>query len=332
MENKMPKKMIVFVRAGTVASILLALGLVSIADRSARAEDKPAIVVTFSILADMVREVGGDHVDMTVLVGADGDTHQFDPLPSHARAMDNADILIANGLGFEEFLPSLIESTGFAGTIIVASDGITPRVMTGGHAGHADDLNGVTEDEGDADGHEENGVDPHAWHDLANARIYVANIAAGLSSADPTNAAAYQANALRYTADIDALDAEIRAAFAAIPDDQRLIITSHDSFGYFGAAYGLTFEGVIGVSTGDDPSAGDIAALIEEINEEGVRALFIENLTNAALIEQIARETGAIVGGEIYSDALSQADGPAPTFLDMMRHNATTIAGALAGG
>lgn len=292
-------------RAGVALIVLgaLALGGPAIAD------ERPRVVATFTVLGDMTARIGGTLVDIVTLVGPGGDVHIFDPRPSDARAVDGADLVIANGLGFENFLPGLIASTGYTQPVVVASDGIAPR-------------SGATV----------SGLDPHAWHDLANARIYVENIERGLARLDPQHAPDFHRNAAEYLTEIDRLDAEIRAMFADLPPDRRLIVTSHDALGYFGAAYGLVFKGAEAMSTGAESSAQDVARLIDEIHEQGVLALFVEILVNPALIEQIARETGVQIGGRLYTGALSDASGPAPTFLDMVRTNALTIAAAMAGG
>jgi zinc/manganese transport system substrate-binding protein len=214
----------------------------------------------------------------------------------------------------------LEQAAGFKGVESVASAGIAPLSMAeADEAGHDDHDHG----------HDEDGVDPHAWQNVANAQAYVRNIAAALERADPEGAAVYRANADAYLAELEALDAEIRAAMTAIPAPQRVLATSHDSFGYFAAAYGVTVLAPQGMSTESEASAADVAGLIRQIRADGVRAVFVENITNPRLLEQVSRETGAAIGGVLFSDALSPPGGPAATYVDMMRHNAGTIASAL---
>ena len=294
----------------TIANICLVA--ICCAAAPAWADGRPKVVATFTILADMTQRIGGTLIDLHTLVGPSGDAHVFDPRPSDARALGDADLVISNGLGFESFLPGLVASTGYAGNIITATAGIAARPF----------------DSGDK---VSNG-DPHAWHDLTNAAIYIANIANGLAQLDAGNADTYRANAQAYLAEISRLDSEIKARFAIVPENRRLIVTSHDAFGYFGRAYGLTFLGAGGVSTAIEPSAGKIAELIDTMRAAGVRALFVETLVNPDLVAQIARETDVNIGGALFADTLSDVRGPAPTYLEMMRYNAATIASALIGG
>ena len=285
------------------------VGLSLAAPTSTWSDNPIPVVATFSILGDMVERIGGDHVAVTTLVGADGDAHVYQPIPADARAVSQADILVFNGLAFEGWLDRLVEASNFDGIRVVATDGIEPIAFE------------------DGDGH--GTFDPHAWQSLANAVIYVDNITAVLATADPANASTYYRNRETYVAEIKALDAEIREIAAGLPEDGRTVVTSHDAFGYFSEAYGLQFVAPHGVSTESEPSAADVAALIRQIREEGIKAIFVESITDARLLEQIANETGASIGGTLYSDSLSEPDGPASTYLDMMRYNAATLARAL---
>ncbi len=279
-------------------------------------------VATFSILADMVREVGGDRVEVVTLVGPDGDAHVYQPTPADAKNVAAADIVFVNGLGFEGWIDRLITSASFQGPVVVATQGIEPLAATEDH----DDSHGHSH--GHAHDHGE--VDPHAWQSLENGKIYVRNIRDGLIALDPAGAAVYSANADRYLAEIAALDAEVRAAVANLPPQRRTVVTSHDAFGYFAQAYGLTFRSPTGVSSEAEASAKDVAALIRQIRSDSIPAVFMENITDPRLLEQIRRETGASLGGTLYSDALSQPDGPAPTYLEMFRYNVRTLTSALA--
>ncbi|SEO03837.1 zinc/manganese transport system substrate-binding protein [Pseudorhodobacter antarcticus] len=316
-----------------------ALALLPVA---AAAQDKMPVVASFSILGDMVSAVGGDRVAVTTIVGADGDAHVYSPTPADAQAVAGAKVVFVNGIAFEGWLDRLIEASEYKGPVVIATTGIEPLEMAEeGHdehaAGekHADHTEGekhhdhAGHDHDDHAGHDHGAFDPHAWQSLVNARVYVANIEAGLAAADPAGATVYAANAAAYVAQIDTLDAKIKAAVAALPEANRSVVTSHDAFGYFGAAYGLTFHAPEGLSTESEASAADVAALITQMKDEAIPAVFMENITDSRLLEQITSETSAKIGGTLYSDALSGPDGPASTYLNMMRHNITTLTAAL---
>ena len=279
---------------------------------------KMEVVASFSILADLVAEVGGEHVSVHALVGPDEDAHGFQPRPSDARRIGAATLVVANGLGFDSWIERLARSAGHQRPVLVASRGI--------HELRNDHGSAHDHDHGHKHAH---GVDPHAWQDVANTIVYVRNIAEGLSAADPDAAASYRANAERYVAELQALDAEIRAALAALPAERRKLITSHDAFAYFGRAYDVRFLAAQGVATEAEPSAKGIARLIRQIRAEKVPAAFLENVTDQRLVERIRSESGARLGGTLYSDALSAADGPAPSYVAMMRHNLATLLGGL---
>lgn len=274
------------------------------------------VVASFSILGDLVRQIGGDAVTVTTLVGPDGDAHVYEPTPADARAVAAADLVVVNGLGFEGWMGRLTKASGYKGPVVVASRGIKP--IKGDH------------DHGHADGHDHgHGEDPHAWQSVGNARIYADNIAAGLANTAPAAADGVRARHAAYTAELDALDREIKAALAPVPKADRRIVTSHDAFGYFARAYGVTFLAPVGVSTEAEPSAGDVAKLIRQMKKDKVKAVFVESIAAPRMLEQIARETGARIGGRVYSDALSGPDGPAATYTAMMRHNIRQFAEAL---
>ncbi|MEZ5846088.1 MAG: metal ABC transporter substrate-binding protein [Geminicoccaceae bacterium] len=292
------------------------------------------VVATFSILGDMVARIGGEHVTVTMLVGPDGDAHVYQPTPAAARAVKEAALLFVNGLEFEGWIDRLVDASGFDGTRVIASEGIEPIAYDEGedHAGHDHDGEEHAEEDHDEEehGHHHHGAfDPHAWQSLDNALIYIDNITAALTQSDPANAAEFKRNRAAYAAEIEALDAEIRGIVAGLPRGRRTVVTSHDAFQYFGRDYGLTFLAPQGLSTESEASAQDVAHLIGQMRAEGVSAVFVENITDSRLLEQIANETGATVGGTLYPGALSGPDGPAPTYLDMMRHNAMTLAQAL---
>jgi zinc/manganese transport system substrate-binding protein len=261
----------------------------------AAAQEKPKVVATFSILGDLVQQVGGDRIALTTLVGPDTDAHTYQPRPTDLRVLAGAQVLVSNGLGFEGWIDRLADAASFKGTRIVASKDAAA------------------------------GPDPHCWQDVACARRYVANIAAGLAAADPANAAFYRERATAYDARLAALEAWVRGEIATVAEDRRRAITGHNSFHYFARAYGVRFEAPRGYSTDSEPSARDMALLIRQVREQKIKALFIENMTNPVLIDEIARDAGASVGPRLYSDALSKPGGPAPTYEAMMRYNVAAL-------
>ncbi|WP_062211489.1 metal ABC transporter substrate-binding protein [Aureimonas sp. AU12] len=320
----------------TLRSLRLALAFgASVAALSpALAQDPLKVVASFSILGDMVHEIGGDHVEVTTLVGANGDAHVFEPSPKDARALGEAKLLVVNGLNFEGWMPRLVKTSEFKGETVVASSGVTPRAFTPEetekeeaetHEAHADHAAEAGHDHD----HDHGAVDPHAWQDLRNGEIYARNIAEGLAKADPENAADYHAKGEAYVAELKALDTQVRSELAAIPAERRKVVTSHDAFGYFAGSYGIQFIAPEGVSTESEASAGDVAKIIDQIRAEKITAVFVENISDTRLIDQIARETGARIGGSLFSDALSDANGPAPTYEQMFRSNAAEIVKAL---
>ena len=268
------------------------------------------VVASFSILGDMVHRVGGDRVDLTTIVGPDADTHVYEPKPADAVTLKASQLFFVNGLGFEGWLDRLVEATRFAGTVVTASTGIKSHEM-------------------DEDG--ETVTDPHAWQNLANGELYVRNIKDALCAVDAEGCPVYTANADAYIAEIAELDATVRAAIATVPEAERKVITSHDAFGYFAEAYGVTFLAPEGISTESEASAGDVARLIEQVRQEGAKALFIENMSDPRLITQIANETGVKLGGALYADALSQPGKGADTYLGMFRHNISLLVPAMLG-
>lgn len=274
---------------------------------SLQAAEKLQVVTSFSILADLTREVGGDRIELTNLVDADADAHVYEPSPDDAKALLRADLIIANGLGFEPWLERLLASSEPKGKRIDASAGVVPLML-------------------DEDG--EAVPDPHAWQSLTNVEIYVRNIAKALGELDPANLDVYIERRDAYLARLHALLKKADAQIAGLPASQRKVVTSHDAFGYLGQAWQLKFIAPQGLSTHDEPSAAEVAALIRQIRNEGVRAVFVENIRDPRLIRQIADEAGAKVGGTLYSDALASA-GPASTYLGMFEHNLDTLMAAL---
>jgi len=270
----------------------------------AHAQDRLNVVASFSILGDFAKNVGGDRIEVSTLVGANGDVHVYTPAPADAKKIADAKLVIINGFGLEGWLPRLVQSSGSKAKIVTATDGITPRI-----AGAA--------------------PDPHAWQSVANAKIYVANIRDALVAADPADSAAFCANADGYLAKLDGLDREVKAAMASIPPDHRKVISTHGAFGYFAAAYNVEFIAPLGVSTDSEASARDIAGIITQIRTAKIPAVFIENISDPRLIQRISAETGARIGGTLYSDSLTGEKGEAPTYIDMVRHNIKALTDAL---
>jgi zinc/manganese transport system substrate-binding protein len=282
---------------------------------SARAQDRLNVIASFSILGDLVKNVGGDRVEVGTLVGPNGNAHVYAPSPGDAKKVADAKLVFVNGLGFEGWLERLVKASGTKAPIVVATKGIKPLERAGGHDHDHD--------------HDHGRADPHAWQSVANAKIYVANIRDALIAADPAGKDAYLANAAAYLAKLDALEREVREVIAKIPADRRRVITSHSAFGYFQDAYGVSFTAPQGVSTEAEASAKDVAAIITQIKKQKVAAVFLENVTDPRLVEQIARETGAKVGGTLYSDALTDDKGDATTYTDLIRHNLRQLVAAL---
>ena len=276
---------------------------------TAQSADKVPVMASFSILGDLVRVVGGERVSVTTLVGPDEDAHAFEPKPADARAIVQSRLLVVNGLGFEPWAQKLVRSADYKGATVVASKGIKPRLMA----------NQKGRDE----------TDPHAWQNPLNVMVYARNIAGSLAKVDPAGAAVYQANAETYVKELQSLDAETNAQFAAIPPDKRKVITSHDAFGYFGARYQIRFLAPLGVSTDSEPSARQVALLIRQIQHEKIKAVFVENMGSPRLLAQLSKDAGATVGPALFVDALSAPGGPAGTYLSLIRHNATQLAAGM---
>lgn len=279
--------------------------------------EKLPVVASFSIVADLAREVGGDRVDVVSLVGPNQDAHVFQPRPADVKRVAAAKVFVVNGLGFEGWLNRLSRSAGFKGQLVEASRGIKP--LQADDHGHGHDHAGHDHD------HDHGSVDPHAWHDPRNIEVYVKNIAEGLSRADPAGRAVYQQRATDYVAKVRELDAWAERGFAAVPAAQRKVLTQHDALAYLGRRYGIRLLAAQGVSTDTEASAKAIATLVRQVKKEQVKAVFMENMSDARLIEQLSREAGVSVGGKLYSDALSPAGGPADSWLKFFRYNVETL-------
>lgn len=292
--------------------------LLAIAGQAQAAEPIKA-VATFTVIADVVKQVGGDHVQVTSLVGPNGDPHAYEPTPADAQALKQADVVFMSGLHMEGWMDRLIKASGQARPPVILSEGIKTREMA--------------EDEDGHDDHDhEHGVDPHVWNNPLNVVVYTRNVVKALSQIDPTDAAVYKANGDRYIAKLEALDRYAREQIAQVPKARRKVLTSHDAFGYFGDAYGVQFISPLGISTEAEASAQDVGKLIRQIKKEHVTTYFFENSNDPRLVQQIAKASGAQPGGELYVEALSPANGPAPTYADMFRYNVDTLVKAMKAG
>jgi zinc/manganese transport system substrate-binding protein len=263
------------------------------------------VITTFSILGDIVATIGGARVSVRSLIGPDQDSHRYDPRPTDARAIALADLVVRNGMGFEGWLDRLITASGFRASLVTASDGITPIFVR-------DTI-----------------PDPHVWQSFTNVKIYARNIELGLARLAPASARDFAANRARFHTQVDQAFARAKALMAPIPADKRLVVVPHNSFRYLGQELGLQFRGLRSLSTGGQPSAAGLAGLINEIKTSGAAAAFVENIGDERLIGQIAQQSGARVGGKLYSDALSPPGGPASTTLAMLDYNVRAIATTL---
>lgn len=299
----------------TLLRILVLIAAVGVGSTAVRAQEKLRVVASFSILADFARNVGGDRVDVTMLVGPGGDAHVYTPTPTDARNVAAARLVIVNGLGFEGWLARLVKSAGNRATVITATKGIAPRKEKTAAHGHS---------------HAHDDADPHAWQSVANARTYVANIRDALISADPAGTAGYRTNAENYLSRLDALEREVREAIGRLPAGRRKVISTHDAFGYFAEAYGVAFIAPQGVSTESEATARDVARIITQIKSQKIPAVFLENVSDPRLMRRISEESGARLGGTLFSDSLTDEKGAAPTYIDMIRYNIKALTGALA--
>ncbi|MGF7158774.1 zinc/manganese transport system substrate-binding protein [Rhodoligotrophos appendicifer] len=318
----------------TLAGALGATSLLLLGNVAASAEPLK-VVASFSIIADFAKNVGGDRVEIVTLVGPNGDAHVYDPKPSDAAALAAADVVLTNGLQFEGFLPRLIKASGAKAPMVELTKGaeiLKVEEEPHAHAEAGEHQHEKAEDHDHEEGHHHHGeFDPHAWQSVHNAEVYVKNIADAFCAADKAGCDTYTANAKIYTNALKALDTEIKAAVAEIPENKRTVITSHDAFGYFEHEYQIILLAPEGISTDTEASAADVAALIRQIREDKASAIFVENISNPKPIERIGQETNLKVGGELFSDALSEESGPAATYIEMMRHNIKTIRGAVLG-
>ena len=310
-------------RGASVLMLAWVAGTQTAAAQGASDDPRLSVVASFSILGDIVRQVGGDDIQLDVLVGPMRDAHTFEPTPKDARALGHAQVLVVNGLGFESWMPRLVEAAGFQGRTLVASQGVQARRLGD------DDEDAHAQGHGHADhGHDHGDVDPHAWQDLSNGVIYARNIAQGLAEADPAHAAAYRSRAEAYVQTLQQADAEWRRQLDAIPVARRVLATSHDAFGYFGQAYGIEVLSVVGLSSEAEPSARTMADLATRIREHHIRALFLEQGGNTRALQQIAQETGVKLGGTLYADTLEAPGHDVSTYLGMFRWNTRQLLAA----
>ncbi|MEY3739924.1 MAG: hypothetical protein RLZZ192_600 [Pseudomonadota bacterium] len=296
--------------------VLFLITLTTLAASPAISQPLP-VVASFSIIADLVRVVGGSHVEVTSLVGPNTDAHVFDPTPADAKRLANAKLVVTNGLGFEGWMERLIKSSGYRGPVIVASRGVKTIQEASGHShqhGHS----------------HSHAADPHAWQNPVNVKQYVNNIRLALAAAKPEAADEFERRAASYSRELDALDQSIRDRLKTVPVAQRRIITSHDAFGYFAAAYNVRFYPLQGLSTGSEPSAADVVRIIDQIKKNKVSAIFIENISDSRVLERLTKESGARIGGTLYADALSEPGGAVDTYLKMITHNANAIVDSFA--
>lgn len=306
----------------SLRAIKLACAVYVITSMSSLAAAEPLrVVTTFSILEDFARQVGGDRAEVSNLVGPNGDAHVYEPRPADAMALARADVVLTNGLGLEGFIDRLVTASATEAEVVALTDGVETREEPGG--GHYHFVNGEAVFHAGA-------MNAHAWQSVVNAKVYVQNVRDAFCAADVDGCETYKANADRYLADLETLDAEIRGRIAPIPEGDRTIVVAHNAFGYYEAEYGLRFLSPQGLSTESEASAADVAGLIRQMREAGTTAVFAENISDTRLVEQIASEAGTQISGVLYSDALSEPDGPAPTYLAMMTHNLDVITGALA--
>jgi zinc/manganese transport system substrate-binding protein len=275
----------------------------SASDATIRVDETIRVVTSFSILEDVVKELGGDYVNVVNLVGRNSDAHMYQPKPSDAVAIASADVVIFNGLEFEGWITRLIENSGYNGKQLIASNGV-------------DAINNGEE------------IDPHAWQSFHNIRVYIRNISRTLVTLRPQYANKFTQRQKRYLDSLSALEQQLIEQIANIPANKRIVVTSHDAFSYLGREFDIQFSAPLGLSLEDEASAEDVATIIDQIRGQNVRALFIENINNPRLLQRIAAETNVAIGGRLYSDALSDIDGPADTYLNMMRHNVESLINA----
>lgn len=261
------------------------------------------VVTSFSILEDLLKELGGEHVSVVNLVGRNSDAHIYQPKPSDAVAIASADLVVFNGLEFEGWITRLIRNSGYKNKQLIASEEVD-AIKNGAE------------------------IDPHVWQSFHNIRVYIQNITSALITLRPRHADEFTQRRQQYLQHLNRLEERLRAQIAEVPADKRIVVTSHDAFGYLGREFDIRFLAPLGLSIEVEASAEDVAAIVDQIREQNVRALFVENINNPRLLQRIAAETNIAIGGRLYSDALSEVDGPADTYLNMMQHNIGSLIAA----
>lgn len=314
------------IRSATISTRLIWLVLSTVfctASHGSPADTPVRVVASFSIIGDMVQQVGGDRIELIVLAGPGQDAHVYQPNPSEVRTVAQAHLMFSNGLGFEGWIARLLKATNFKGHHVVVSKGVDPRRDTHAKPHSPGRSHNTTHH------HRHGGADPHAWQDVRNSLIYVRNITDGLCRADPHHCREYKGRSVQYLTQLSRLHDEIYADWATIEPSRRKVVTSHDAFAYYANAYGVQFLAPQGISTESAASAKSVGALIQQIRRESIRALFVESISDPRLIEQIARETGLRSHGALYSDSLSKPDGPASSYVQMMRYNTQSLIRAI---
>lgn len=272
-------------------------------------QNKIKVVSSASIFQDMAKNIGGDKITSESIVPVGGDPHTYTPKPSDVELVSSADLILINGLTFEGWITELIENSGTKAKVVLITEGIEPIKSLNYH----------------------NASDPHAWMNAQNGLKYAYNISAGLAAVDPDNALYYADNGSKYSAEIKKVDSYIKQQIATIPEAQRILITSHDAFQYYGRAYDITLNAIMGISTESEAQSKDVQRVVNAIKVNKVPAVFIESTINPKMLQQIASDTGVKIGGELYADSIGEEDSEAPTYLKMLTHNTDVIVNALTG-
>lgn len=275
----------------------------------AQASERPLVVTSASIFADMAQVISGDLVAVASVVPIGGDPHTYEPTPSDVQLIARANLILINGLTFEGWINEMIENSGTRASVALITEG----------------LEAIASEE------YQNSSDPHAWMSAKNGLTYVANIRDALIRLDPANAEIYRFNAGLYSLQLKDLDLYIQAQIARIPEYKRLLITSHDAFRYYGRQYGIQVEATLGTSTDAEVRTQDVARLTQLIRERQVPAIFVESTVNPKLIRQIASDQNVQIGGSLYADSLGEPGGVADTYLKMLQHNTDVIVAGLLG-
>ncbi len=285
------------------------IALLSLVLSNTSTAQKKVVISSASMIWDMVDNIAGDKIENRLIVPIGGDPHTYSPTPRDAQKVASSDLIFINGLTFEGWITELIENSGTKGKTITVTEGLTPI----------------------ASSQYKNAYDPHAWMDLAKAQTYITNILQGLIEIDPVNKGYYEENYRNYSQELKDLDAYISKRILEIPEEKRLIVTSHDAFSYYGKRYGLDVQGIIGISTESEAQTSDIVRISNSIKSSGVPAIFVESTINPKLIKQIATDNGVAIGGSLYADSIGEKGSNGSTYLKMMKSNTDVIVDALSG-